>query len=65
MSFLACNLTPDHVGRKVAFYAAGRRVCGRLDDYCRFDRKYALRVDGHLYRDIPASSEVDLIEVPA
>ena len=65
MNFLACNLTPDHVGRTVAFYADGHRVCGRLDDYCRNLRTYAIRVDGHLYRNVPASSEIDLIAIEA
>lgn len=63
-TIIASTLTPDHVGRQVAFYAEGRRVCGRLDDYCNYGRTYAIRVDGHLYRDVPVSSEIDLIEVP-
>lgn len=65
MSFLACHLTPDHVGRTVAFYADGRRVCGVLDGYYRHTRSVNLRVDGSWHRDIPVTSEIDLIEVPA
>ncbi len=65
MSFLACHLTPDHVGRTVAFYADGRRVCGVLDGYYRHTRSYSLRVDGSWHRGIPSTSEIDLIEVPA
>lgn len=63
-TIIASLLTPDHVGRQVAFYAQGRRVCGRLDSYCRYEREYAIRVDGTL-RFIPVSSEIDLIEVTA
>lgn len=65
MSFLACNLTCDHIGRRIAFYAAGKRICGVLDGYYRHARSYSLRVEGSWYRDIPSTSEVDLIEVPA
>lgn len=65
MSFLACNLTCGHIGRRIAFYADGRRVCGVLDGYYRHTRTYSLRVDGSWHRDIPATSEIDLIEVPA
>ena len=62
---LACHLTPDHVGRTVAFYENGRRVCGVLDGYYRHTRSYSLRVDGSWWRSIPVTSEIDLIEVPA
>lgn len=65
MTFLACNLTCGHIGRRIAFYADGRRVCGVLDGYYRHTRTYNLRVDGSWHRDIPSMSEIDLIEVPA
>ena len=65
MSFLACTLTCDHIGRRIAFYADGRRVCGVLDGYYRHTRYYNLRIGGSWWRDIPATSEIDLIEVPA
>ena len=65
MSFLACHLTPDHVGRTVAFYADGRRVCGVLDAVYKDRRTCNLRVDGSWHRGIPSTSEIDLIGVPA
>ena len=64
-SILACHLTPSHVGSTVAFYEAGRRVCGVLDGYYRHTRSYSLRVDGSWYRDISSTSEVDVIGVTA
>lgn len=65
MTFLACNLTCVHIGRRIAFYTDGRRVCGVLDGYYRHTRYYNLRVDGSWHRGIPSMSEIDLIEVPA
>ena len=65
MTFLACHLTCGHIGRRIAFYADGRRVCGVLDGYYRHTRSYSLRVDGSWWRGIPSTSEIDLIEVPA
>ena len=63
---LACHLTPDHVGTRVAFYAHGRRVCGRLEAYCRHHFSYSLMVDGSwLKQCVSVSAEIDLIEVAA
>lgn len=64
-TLIASLLNPDHVGRHIAFYADGHRICGRMDSYCRYPSSYAIRVDGHLYRDIPVTSEIDFIEVSA
>lgn len=64
-TLIASLLTPDHVGRQVAFYADGKRICGHLDHYCRHTASYSIRVDGHLYRGVPVTSEIDLIEVTA
>ena len=65
MSFLACNLTCGHIGRRIAFYADGRRVCGVLDAVSVYGRTCNLRIDGSWWRGIPSTSEVDLIEVTA
>ena len=65
-TILATHLAPEHVGTRVAFYAHGRRVCGRLEAYCRHHRSYSLMVDGSWHRQcVSVSAEIDLIEVPA
>lgn len=64
-SILACHLTPAHVGSTVAFYEAGRRVCGVLDGFCRRGRVYSVRVDGSWHRGVPCTAEVDVIGVTA
>ena len=65
-TILATHLAPDHVGQRVAFYAHGRRVCGRLEAYCRHHRSYSLMVDGSwLKQCVSVSAEIDLIEVAA
>ena len=60
-SILACHLTVDHIGRSVAFYAAGKRVCGRLDDYCRHTGSYSLMVGGIWHRRLSTSAEIDVL----
>lgn len=62
---LACHLTPRHMGRTIAFYADGKRVCGVLDAASVYGRTCNLRINGSWFRGIPSTSEVDLIEVPA
>ena len=65
-TILATHLAPEHVGKRVAFYAHGRRVCGRLEAYCRHHRSYSLMVDGSwLKQCVSVSAEIDLIEVAA
>lgn len=64
-TILAAQVATEHVGRTVAFYAAGRRVCGVLDGHCRRGAWVYLRVDGSWVRDVPCTSEVDVLEVAA
>lgn len=58
-TIVASQLTPAHIGRLVAFTHHGR-VCGHLDAYCvRGD--VTVWVGGHQYRNVPLSTEVDVI----
>lgn len=65
-SILACHLTPSHVGSMVAFYEAGRRVCGVLDAYYRHKGSYSLMVSGSWHKEcVTVSAEIDVIGVTA
>lgn len=65
MTVLAAHLAPEHVGRSVALYVGGRRVCGVLDAYCRRGRVFYVMVGGSWFRDVPCTAEVDVLEVAA